>query len=156
MTQRTRAHYAQRPRTRVSVDNPTTSDLVAVVVHAATDPAVDVTFPRKWADDAPRKVWEVLRSLDYVADGPLQLIQAPHVLLDRGVGDCKSFSNFAAHMLRAAGWRVWLRFVANAPGEPVEHVYVIAQKNGQTCIVDGVWPTFDAEPPHFERFDVQV
>jgi transglutaminase-like putative cysteine protease len=150
-----RAHYAPTLVTRIA--HPTTDELIALTVQAARDPLVKVVWPDDFdRAEAPRLVWELCRSLQYVADTDLQAVRSPRVLLDTGVGDCKSFAVLCAKVCKAAGWRVWLRFVSNEQGRPVEHVYAVAQSFGQTCIIDGTITTFDTNPPFYMALDIEV
>ena len=143
-------------RVMAHVPNATNGDIVQLVTMAANDPATDLT---SWPDDfdpneAALLAWETLRELQYVPDMDGQTVKAPRVLLATGVGDCKSFAVFAAKVLKAAGWRVMLRFVKNEPGDSVQHVYVIAERRGIFRVVDGVMDQYNVEPLHFGVIDI--
>lgn len=135
----------------------TNGDLAALIIAAARDPANAVPWPRRMpVDDAPRIVWELLRSFTYVADGDLQTVQGVRVLFMTRRGDCKSYAVAAASLLRSAGWSVAVRFVAHKPGGPLAHVYVIATRAGRSVVVDGTWPTFGEETAGTDPITITV
>lgn len=145
-----------RPRVRAYIREATNANIVELVTMAARDPIASFTdWPAEFDPDrAPELVWELLRSLHYVADLDGQTVKAPRVLLATGTGDCKSYSVLAAKALQAAGWAVWLRFVKNEQGNNFQHVYVYAERAGRSVIVDGVFDQFNAEPLHFGSVDI--
>jgi len=146
-----------RPRIVRTIRDATNGDIVQLCTYAVHDPSAVVHWPDGYdPNDAPLLAWETLRSLRYVADGDDQIVQAPRVLLLRGVGDCKSFAVFAAKLMRAAGWRSWLRFVKNEPGDLFGHVYAMGERDGIQVAVDGVLDQFDVEPLHFGSIDVNL
>lgn len=137
------------------IQDASNSDIVGLVTRAARDPVPVVSWPPEFdTNDAPRLCWDLLRSLQYVADEDAQVVKSPRVLLADGVGDCKSFAVFAVKTLRAAGWNAWLRFVKNEPGAHFGHVYAVCERDGEQVIVDGVLDQFDREPLHFGSLDV--
>lgn len=146
-----------RPRVIAHVRRAENADIVRLCTMAVHDPIAVVAWPEDFdPEDAPRLAWQTLRSLRYVADEEQQVVKAPHVLLDTGVGDCKSFAVFAAKTMRAAGWVAWLRFVKNEPGPNFQHVYAIGERNGRWAVVDGVLDHFDEEPCNFGSADLRL
>lgn len=77
----------------------------------------------------------------------VQDIKSPSQLFTMGVGDCKSFSLFAASCLQNLDIPYFYRFVGFAGDEEVTHVYVVAlDEELQEVIIDAVPPIrFDEE-----------
>lgn len=118
-------------------------------------------FEKESARQSAKSVWEFLKNqLNYRADGfAYQAVKSPSALLATGSGDCKSYSLLAAGILANLGYRVKLRFTGyDVTSTDPSHVYVIASRDGQTFIVDGVWNEFDTEKPfvHKKDFTMQI
>lgn len=102
-------------------------------------------------------VWNFLRkSVRYKIDEEgYQFIKLPNVLLQSGVGDCKSLSLFAAAALSVLGCPVVFRFVSFNLLNPIpSHVFVITQDTkGKEIIIDAVWPKFNETKSYFYKKD---
>lgn len=84
----------------------------------------------------------VKKNIRYKEDGmTYQAIKSPARLWADKEGDCKSFSIFAAAVLKACGVPYSFRFVNYDPsmGSTFTHVYIISHGPGADYIIDPVW-----------------
>ena len=105
-------------------------------------------FKGETLKDSAFKVWSYLKdNIQYKADGSIhQKILLPKRLVADKIGDCKSYSLFAASMLGAMGYRVGFCYASYSSNPTPSHVYVIAEdKKGNRVLVDGVWHSFNSE-----------
>lgn len=73
------------------------------------------------------------------------------------VGDCKSFSLFAAGLLKSLGIPYRYRFISTDAARDVHHVYLVAQdENGKEICLDATRPTFDKEPAYAYKQDYLI
>jgi len=98
-------------------------------------------------------VWKFLkRDIRYIADGKEnQDIRLPLRLISSKIGDCKSFSLFAASILTNLKINCLFTYASyNEYDRTPTHVY-ITTSNG--TIVDGVLPEFNYEkPPTYKQY----
>lgn len=83
----------------------------------------------------------LLYQITYKADGSKQRVKLPNALVNIGVGDCKSYTLFAAAVLINLGFNVTIRYAGYNSSKPVSHVYLIA--NNIVC--DAVLGEFNKE-----------
>lgn len=96
------------------------------------------------------KIFNYIKSnFTYVADGGEQIIKLPSALLNKKVGDCKSYSLFTAAILE--NLKIPYKFVYTSySSNPIpQHVYVVTE-NG--CIIDVVYGTFNQEKEPTYRY----
>ena len=86
----------------------------------------------------------------YQEENELQIIRLPRALVVTGVHDCKSSAVFAYAMLRAAGYRVRLRFIRQPARPWWSHVYAVADG----VAVDPLLP-LGHEAPQTARMDYE-
>lgn len=128
--------------------------LVNDVTYAARIAAASIAWPRNLPRrDALEVVHALAASVRYRADQNDQTIKLPHVLLNSGVGDCKSTSILCASLLHAAGVpNVRLKFLQYEEGPTWwEHVYCVA--NGTP--VDPLLP-LGKEFPYFRAITTPI
>lgn len=104
--------------------------------------------------DTCRNIWNFLKNeIKYVADGQHQKVKLPSALLREKVGDCKSYSLFAASILQNLGipWHYVLTSYNNDPTP--SHIYVVCD-NG--VIVDAVWTAFNQEKKPNYRYKHKI
>lgn len=107
-------------------------------------------FRRGNALDSAKNVWLFLRKkIKYKKDpAGKQLIRLPARFVADGVGDCKSYSLFAAAMLHNMGLPVKFRYAGYTMFNIPTHVYVLTEdEKGNEIIVDGVYKHFNAQKP---------
>lgn len=83
-------------------------------------------FQGENAKETGKKIWQFLKDkIKYQADGfEVQKIKFPNQLLSSGVGDCKSFTLFAAAILVNLGYSVRLIYASyKADSKTPTHVY---------------------------------
>ena len=92
-------------------------------------------------------IFRVLRKMRYKADKGAQRVKTPYRLLMSNSGDCKSYSVFAAAVLRSFGYACRYCFV-NATGEvEPDHVFVqFEDETGATISLDATIQDFDSLP----------
>lgn len=103
-----------------------------------------------------RNVWGfVKRNITYKADrAGHERVKSPGALFAIGSGDCKSYSIAIGAILRALGISYRYRFTAYGPGD-VTHVYVVADGNQGTVILDAVHKKFDEEVGYYYKKDIR-
>lgn len=149
-------------KTTVHYRNGGNSDIISVI-HRNFPKALEIvkangaykTLQGKSAMESAQNVWNFLKhSIKYKEDPQShQMIRLPNRLLLDRVGDCKSFSLFAAAMLSAMGLPVAFRYASYSHSPIPTHVYVVTQDEfGNEIIVDAVWNSFNSEKPYtFKR-----
>lgn len=149
-------------RTTVNYRNGGNSDIISVI-HRNFPKALEIVTAKgaykslqgNSARESAQNVWNFLKhSIQYKEDPQShQMIRLPNRLLLDRVGDCKSFSLFAAAMLSAMGLPVAFRYASYSQSPIPTHVYVVTQDEaGREIIVDAVWKSFDSEKPYtFKR-----
>lgn len=106
--------------------------------------------------ESAQNVWDFLKHNIIYKEDPYgsQDIRLPNRLLLDRVGDCKSFSLFAAATLAAMGYPVAFRYASYSSSEIPTHVYVITKdESGAEVIVDAVWKEFDSEKKYTHKRD---
>lgn len=116
--------------------------------------------------DTFRKIYQYLRhSINYVSDVSItpkdQFVKSPTRLMKDGYGDCKSYSIFAASILKNLGYKYKYRFIVQAGSDGITsaHVYVVAKtSDGRSIVIDGVHPVFNKEENYIYKkdFDMNV
>jgi len=91
----------------------------------------------------------LLTQITYKADGDNQLIKLPNALVNIGVGDCKSYTLFAAAVFSCLNIPCIIRYAGYKGTNEVSHVYPIA--NGIIC--DAVYKRYNQEAPYSNKKD---
>jgi len=99
------------------------------------------------AENAGFEIWKLLRNLKYKADTGHQYIKSPYRLLKSGSGDCKSYSVYAAAVLRSLGYAVNYIFTNVDNSDKPTHVYLRYSVPGSEdwLYLDGTIDEFNAE-----------
>lgn len=105
-------------------------------------------FDRNNSYDTGKAVFNYLKSLKYKPDGKKQKIKSPYRLSISKVGDCKSFSMFAASVLLNLGYSVRFVFTADLATGPVNHVFVQYADDLEMYNLDATICCFDKLPPY--------
>lgn len=90
-----------------------------------------------------KKIFDYIKShFTYVADGGQQIVKLPSALLEKRVGDCKSYALFTAAILE--NLKIPYKFVYTSySANPIpQHIYVVTKDN---CIIDVVYGKFNQE-----------
>ena len=106
--------------------------------------------------DASYAIWKTLRdNVKYKPDSEaLQQLKSPARLVYDGQGDCKSYSLFAAAVLKNLGIPYQFRFVSFERDDATPtHVYIVADPKGDKTIIDAVLSTFNYEKPYKHKQD---
>jgi len=109
--------------------------------------------------DTAHNIWTYLRTqIKYVKDPTTaQLIRLPKRFVADAVGDCKSFSLFAASLLKCIypNCNVVIRYAGYLPYSKIPtHVYTAIIDNlGNETICDGVYKYFNREKPYTYKKD---
>lgn len=134
----------------------TNADIISVVeknFYPARDSVKE--FAKQFAGGSKlqtaQNVWSYLKNnIQYKADGSFhQKVKLPGRLIADGVGDCKSFSLFAASILSYYG-NVSFRYTSYSSDPTPSHVYVIFNDN---IIVDAVWHSFNSQKSYTHKLD---
>ena len=83
----------------------------------------------------------------------------PRILADakKNGGDCKHMATTAAALCKALGIPVKLRLISQTAGElQPNHIYAVANVNGQDVIIDAVLKNFDTEARYNYKYDVKI
>ena len=139
----------------VTYPDKTNGDLMARVnsfVQDSVNQTAAIAVHFKGAN-AAKNVFDFLKQeIVYKADGFNQDILKPNALIIKGVGDCKSFTLFAAGVLINLGYNVVIRYAGYNNNTMLNHVYLVA--NG--IIVDPVWGIYNSEKPYKVKRDFQI
>jgi hypothetical protein len=84
----------------------------------------------------------ITQNFTYVVDGSEQVIKLPSALLQKKVGDCKSFSLFTSAILQNLKIPYSLIYASYTNDPTPGHVYV---QTDSGCIIDAVYGVFNAE-----------
>jgi len=90
-----------------------------------------------------KKIFDYIKTnFKYVADGGQQIVKLPSALLEKRVGDCKSYALFTAAILE--NLKIPYKFVYTSySANPIpQHIYVVTKDN---CIIDVVYGKFNQE-----------
>jgi ribosomal protein L17 len=90
-----------------------------------------------------KKIFDYIKTnFKYVADGGQQIVKLPSALLEKKVGDCKSYALFTAAILE--NLKIPYKFVYTSySANPIpQHIYVVTKDN---CIIDVVYGKFNQE-----------
>lgn len=113
-------------------------------------------FKKSTREETAKAVWDFLKhqmKYERDADGS-QLVRLPSRFVRGGVGDCKSFSLFAASILANLGFPVAFRYASYSHSAIPTHVYVVtSDETGKPIIVDGVWHSFNSEKAYRHKID---
>lgn len=98
-------------------------------------------------DATARNVWNFLKhQITYKEDSGLyQHMRLPNALVRTGVGDCKSYSLFAAGIMANLGYPVTFRFAGYSGAKHPGHVYILAGTGSSQRIIDAVYTSYNAE-----------
>lgn len=139
-----------------------TRDIISVILYADglsqeyTAPVAEM-FVGANDKDTCYNVWKFIRdNIRYVPDSPgHEKIKSPAMLWRDRKGDCKSFSIFAASILKNLDIPCYYRFVQYEGERDFTHVYVVAGEKKQ-YILDAVHHTFDEEVPYIKKKDIMT
>lgn len=126
-------------------DNKDIRDLLEKLVPKAKQQMQDFSKSFKGASEKEtcKKIFNYLKNnFTYVADGDEQIIKLPSALLNKKVGDCKSYALFTASILENLGIPYSFIYASYNSNPIPQHVYVTT-KNG--CIIDAVYGKFNQE-----------
>ena len=126
-------------------DNKDIRDLLERLVPKAKSQMVEFSkqFKGRNEKETCRKIFNYLKNnFTYVADGEEQIIKLPSALLNKKVGDCKSYSLFTSSILENLGIPYSFVYTSYNTNPIPGHVYVITE-NG--CIIDAVYGIFNQE-----------
>lgn len=126
-------------------DNKDIRDLIESLVPTAK--AQMKTFSRQFKGgnekQTCKKIFDYIKTnFRYVADGGQQIVKLPSALLEKRVGDCKSYALFTAAILE--NLKIPYKFVYTSySANPIpQHIYVVTKDN---CIIDVVYGKFNEE-----------
>jgi len=126
-------------------DNKDIRDLLERLVPKAKSQMVEFSkqFKGRNEKETCKKIFNYLKNnFTYVADGEEQIIKLPSALLNKKVGDCKSYSLFTSSILENLGIPYSFVYTSYNTNPIPQHVYVTTQ-NG--CIIDAVYGIFNQE-----------
>jgi hypothetical protein len=126
-------------------DNKDIRDLLEKLVPKATEQMKEFSKSFKSASEKEtcKKIFDYLKNnFKYVADDEEQIIKLPSALLNKKVGDCKSYSLFTAAILSNLQIPYSLVYTSYNANPIPQHVYVMTKNN---CIIDAVYGKFNEE-----------
>lgn len=106
--------------------------------------------------DTCNNIWNFIKdNVEYREDkSGVQEVLSPGKLIDRGYGDCKSYSNFISSCLKNLGIPHLYRFISEDRDTDIHHVYIVAlDENGKEIAIDCVIDSFDTEVPYEKKKD---
>lgn len=122
--------------------------------------AIAINFKGSTPLDTCQNIWEFLRhEINYVKDPQgYQFIRQPRAFLAAKKGDCKSYSLFAAGILKNLypDAEVFLRFAGYSSLNIPTHVYTVIAINGKKIICDGVYKYFSKEKKYTYKKDYKM
>lgn len=122
--------------------------------------AIAQNFKGKTPLETCSNIWHFLRNkINYVKDPQgYQLIRQPRAFLAAKKGDCKSFSLFAAGVLKNIypDAEIYLRFAGYSSLNIPTHVYTILAINGKKIVVDGVYKYCTKEKKYTFKKDYKM
>jgi len=126
-------------------DNKDIRDLLERLVPKAKAQMVEFSgqFKGRTEQETCKKIFDYLKNnFTYVADGEEQIIKLPSALLNKKVGDCKSYSLFTSGILENLGIPYHFVYASYTTNPIPGHVYVTTDKG---CIIDAVYGIFNQE-----------
>jgi hypothetical protein len=126
-------------------DNKDIRDLLERLVPKAKAQMVEFSqqFKGRTEQETCKKIFDYLKNnFTYVADGEEQIIKLPSALLNKKVGDCKSYSLFTSGILENLGIPYHFVYASYTTNPIPGHVYVTTDKG---CIIDAVYGIFNKE-----------
>ena len=126
-------------------DNKDIRDLIESLVPTAKAQMREFSkqFKAGTEKETCKRIFDYIKSnFRYVADGGQQIVKLPSALLEKRVGDCKSYSLFTAAILE--NLKIPYKFVYTSySANPIpQHIYVVTKDN---CIIDVVYGKFNQE-----------
>ena len=126
-------------------DNKDIRDLIESLVPTAKAQMKDFSKQFKGGTEKQtcKKIFDYIKTnFRYVADGGQQIVKLPSALLEKRVGDCKSYALFTAAILE--NLKIPYKFVYTSySANPIpQHIYVVTKDN---CIIDVVYGKFNQE-----------
>ncbi len=122
--------------------------------------AIAINFKGSTPLETCKNIWTFLRKeINYVKDpAGYQFIRQPRAFLAAKKGDCKSFSLFAAGVLKNLypDAEVFLRFAGYSSLNIPTHVYTVIAINGKKIICDGVYKYFSKEKEYTYKKDYKM
>jgi hypothetical protein len=126
-------------------DNKDIRDLLERLVPKAKAQMVEFSqqFKGRTEQETCKKIFDYLKNnFTYVADGEEQIIKLPSALLNKKVGDCKSYSLFTSGILENLGIPYHFVYASYTTNPIPGHFYVTTDKG---CIIDAVYGIFNKE-----------
>ena len=126
-------------------DNKDIRDLLERLVSKAKAQMVEFCqqFKGRTEQETCKKIFDYLKNnFTYVADGEEQIIKLPSALLNKKVGDCKSYSLFTSGILENLGIPYHFVYASYTTNPIPGHFYVTTDKG---CIIDAVYGIFNKE-----------
>lgn len=135
-----------------------TQDIIDVILKVNSEPINEQT--KKLATnfeptrESMHKLWAFIKeNIKYKEDpSGVQWIKTPARLWKDKIGDCKSFTLFAASIFQNLGLDYIIRFTAYE-GSEFTHVYPLVFIDKQAIIMDSVWTHFDSEKRFSKKKD---
>lgn len=122
--------------------------------------AIAINFKGSTPLETCNNIWNFLRQeINYVKDpAGYQFIRQPRAFLAAKKGDCKSYSLFAAGILKNLypDAEVFLRFAGYSSLNIPTHVYTVIAINGKKIICDGVYKYFSKEKKYTYKKDYKM
>lgn len=122
--------------------------------------AIAINFKGSTPLETCENIWNFLRQeINYVKDpAGYQFIRQPRAFLAAKKGDCKSYSLFAAGILKNLypDAEVFLRFAGYSSLNIPTHVYTVIAINGKKIICDGVYKYFSKEKKYTYKKDYKM
>jgi len=149
----------------LNANNALNTDIISAVNSSFKDSVkqtknIALNFKGATPLDTCRNVWDFLRNeINYVKDPQgFQFIRQPRAFLAAKKGDCKSFSLFAAGVLKNIypEEKVYLRYAGYSSINIPTHVYTVLAINGKKIICDGVYKQFAQEKKYNYKKDFEM
>jgi hypothetical protein len=128
-------------------DNKDIRDLLESLVPRAKAQMKDMAqrFKGRNERETCKRIFDYIKAnFSYVADREEQTIKLPSALLEKRVGDCKSYALFTAAILENLKIPYSLIYTSYTSNPIPGHVYVVTDGG---CIIDAVYGVFNREKP---------
>lgn len=139
-------------RTRIESQNGNNQDIINTMIKYVPEATNQVSIIKKRFQgksnlNTAQKIWGFLKYyVTYKKDASGQEIKLPSALIHFKNGDCKSYSLFAAAILKGLGLPAYFRFACYDNTKIPSHVYVYTvDEKGKQIIIDACYTKFNAE-----------
>lgn len=143
---------------RIHFANGSNSNIISVV-NGKLQRAIEIVAPvahyfkGSTPEQTVKNVYDfLLTQITYKADGSKQQVKLPNALVHKGVGDCKSYTLFAAAVFSVLNIPCTIRYAGYKGTREVSHVYPIA--NGIIC--DAVLRRYNDQAPFTNKKDFKI